>query len=217
MRHRFVVTGCARSGTGHLAKILQAAGIECGHEGAFGPPQILDDVPPSWNELDGDVSWLAMPLLPQADVSMVGLQARHPLEVIRSLCGMKMLSDCDSHGRYLQAIKHTAPEVFGERTEPNRAARYWLEWTARARSIADLTWRVEELCNRLAFIGIVAALTNRTVVAEQLEEMKAVPHDYNAHTYSFMHRDESVTWGDIRSPLMWKVKELAGELGYAEL
>ncbi len=40
MATRFVITGCGRSGTGYLAKLLEGLGCPCGHEALFNPARL---------------------------------------------------------------------------------------------------------------------------------------------------------------------------------
>jgi hypothetical protein len=40
MPTRFVITGCGRSGTGYLAKLLEGLGCPCGHEALFNPARL---------------------------------------------------------------------------------------------------------------------------------------------------------------------------------
>lgn len=213
---RFGVTGCARSGTGYTAMLLRAAGITCGHEGAIGPDQVLFAMPPTWGELDGDSSWLATALLPLGGV-VVGHQVRHPLDVIRSLTGMRLFATPAVHREhipYFSVIQAATPSVMDEATEPDAAARYWVEWNRRARSHASVWWRVEDLKDPTAAAAAVTGLGHARGPGEMANAISIVPTDYNSRTFPFMERDDSVTWGDVRPALRAEMQELAAEYGY---
>lgn len=86
-----VVTGCARSGTAYLGKVVGGLGLRFGHEVVFGPRTRAF---PGWQGQHGDASWLAAPFLTQLgqDV-LVHHQVRHPLKVVRSLVGVRFFAD----------------------------------------------------------------------------------------------------------------------------
>lgn len=84
---RFIVTGCGRSGTKWAAQALTAAGLPCGHEIVFHPRVRR----PMWSRwVPGEASWLAVPYLGRLGGVTVVHQVRHPLDVIRSLCDIKL-------------------------------------------------------------------------------------------------------------------------------
>ena len=90
-RREFVVTGCARSGTAYIARLLTALGIECGHEAVFTPYTRHFD---GFGAVRGDSSWLAVPFLDELPAGTVVLhQVRHPDAVVRSLIGIRFFSE----------------------------------------------------------------------------------------------------------------------------
>lgn len=89
MKH-FVVTGCARSGTGYTAELLTRLGAECPHEAVFSPYTERFD---GWGAAPGESSWLAVPMLDQLPEGTVVLhQVRHPAKVVASLLDIKFFS-----------------------------------------------------------------------------------------------------------------------------
>jgi hypothetical protein len=79
----YVVTGCARSGTRYISRLLSDLGLACGHERLFTP--WTRSVPP-FGKLRGDSSWVAAPYLDALPSDVVVLhQIRHPMAVTRSL------------------------------------------------------------------------------------------------------------------------------------
>lgn len=213
---RFVVTGCARSGTGYVAMLLRAAGIDCGHEGAFGPNQVLRDEDPTWFDLEGDSSWLAGPRLPLED-TIVGHQVRHPLAVIRSLVGMRLFADPivhPEHAPYLEVVRRVAPAIFDESTEADAAALYWALWNLHCSQHAALTWRVEALTDPVTAAEVTEALGHARTPEGMARVISIVPTNYNSSTFAFMRRDDSLAWDDVRPALRRRVQDLAERFGY---
>lgn len=80
---RFVVTGCPRSGTRHIATLIQRAGIPCGHENHLvcEKARVSQETGAPW----GDSSWLAAGWLDEIPQETVVLhQVRDPVKVINS-------------------------------------------------------------------------------------------------------------------------------------
>ena len=80
----YAIVGTGRCGTGYSAEFLTQAGIPFCHEGyyTFDGPKLRNGR--RNHEAIGDASWLAVPYLPDPEVTVVH-QLRHPLDVIRSL------------------------------------------------------------------------------------------------------------------------------------
>jgi hypothetical protein len=82
----FVITGCARSGTGYTAELLTRLGLTTEHETVFSP---YTEAFPGWGAAPGESSWLAAPFIHQLPPGTVVLhQLRHPDAVVRSLLGI---------------------------------------------------------------------------------------------------------------------------------
>jgi hypothetical protein len=104
---KYLVTGCGRSGTVYMAKLLTSLGVPCGHETIFdfdGIERALERIAGSiplklsetslrakedWvdvNTIVADASYMAAPYLdffPDATIIHV---VRHPVKVINSFC-----------------------------------------------------------------------------------------------------------------------------------
>jgi hypothetical protein len=167
---RFVVTGCARSGTLFTASALAALGHPCGHEALFTPE--CTGVP-AFGDARGDVSWLAAPFLDRLPAGTIVVhQVRTPLAAIRSMLGVRMFQTRPHplmglryrlqhyHVRFARPITNPrfvrfaavhCPRAFEPAREIDRAARYWVDWNRRiedAASSAGLPYhrvRVEDL------------------------------------------------------------------------
>lgn len=83
---RFVITGCARSGTGYTASLFTQLGVETGHETVFSP---YTETFAGWGAAPGESSWLAAPFIDRLPPGTVVLhQVRRPVDVIQSLLGV---------------------------------------------------------------------------------------------------------------------------------
>jgi LPS sulfotransferase NodH len=177
----FVIAGTGRSGSGYIANVLQQAGIRCGHEQYYLPP---GGRPISG--LDGDSSWLAVPHLDRL-TGPVLLQLRHPLDVIRSLVGIRMFTD-PVHGAYQQFAFAHLPELTGL-DDTIDAMRWYVEWNERAEAHARLVYRVEDVDAAL-LQEIAGAAGHRIGRAAAARAIAAVPSNFNTRPRAALEWDE---------------------------
>jgi hypothetical protein len=224
---RFLVTGCSRSGTQYASRLWSELGIPCGHETLFNilslrpgdPAPRIDD--PKW---EGDASFLAVPFLESLPAGTVVLhQVRQPLDVIRSHMGIHYFSElgegspylAENHRDFLGVIERRCPEIFWERDECARCARYWVRWNQLAERAEEipgldyLRYRVEDLDG-----GLLEQLLARIGIAVRRERIDAallaVPRDENHRP-----RDESITLSQIRPrALRDALRDLSQRYGY---
>jgi glycosyltransferase involved in cell wall biosynthesis len=207
-QRRVVVTGCGRSGTGYVSQVLTALGHPCGHEAVFNPHT---DGEWSFGALQGDSSWMAVPYLSQLPQGTLLLhQVRHPLAVIRSCIGIRMLSEPSPYREFLE--RH-CPEVFAYDAELERAMAYWVYWNRRVEeSAGELRYargHLERLDTR--FFANISALLGGTAAADTVgARITAVPTHYNARM-----RGSGVSWdtlpaGALRDELL----AVAARYGY---
>lgn len=212
-RQHLVITGTGRSATGYIARVLQTAGVEVGHEGVFGPLQALGEAPVEWRDLPGDSSWLAVPLLETITATVV-LQVRHPVATIASLVGMGLFADsAPQHGPYRRVIEIHAGHVLDHPTEVERAAAFWTLWTTRARRYASAWYRVEDL-GVVEVCGLMKIMGCRPSMAHARDALANVPSDYNSHTFEFMHRAPVVGADIPRGRVRDELQECATAFGY---
>ncbi|MEZ6017690.1 MAG: hypothetical protein R3F49_21460 [Planctomycetota bacterium] len=214
--HAFVVSGCGRSGTGHVAAVLTALGAPCGHEAIFHTDTFADGGRLMWpKSVAGDASWLAAPYLGKLpEGASVLHQVREPMAVIRSILRSGILERDSAPQRF--AAVHIPELALGGPTV--RAMRYWIEWNRLVEAAADyddLRYRrhrledldvagVRELC---AFLGLERS---EEVVKRVLDSR---PRDLN--TRGDKRRDPSVTWESLpKGALLDELVELAQSYGY---
>ena len=125
-----LVTGCPRSGTLYMARLLKLVGVPVRHE--------------KWRPGCGIVDWGLMAglhlvdYIPDFDNAIVLHQVRNPISTIESMQTMRQSSLrklCSHSGASLE----DAPLV--------RLAKAWLFWNAQIETFADITYRVEDIHN----------------------------------------------------------------------
>ena len=228
----FVVTGCSRSGTSYMAKILSALAISCGHEQLFNIYRVSAlRYPaghfPEFASRQGDSSFLAAPFLDKLPSgSVVFHQVRHPLAVIRSHMGIRFFAEpyepsiylADCHLDFLKFLERHCPGIFKLETEVSRTMRYWVLWNTlveRAEenpSLKYLRYQVETLNTRL-LKQIVNALGHDMSDEHINNALSTV-----AKTTNTRLRDHAITWrslpdGEEKDQII----NLALRYGYTEL
>ena len=172
---RFVIVGTGRCGTGYTAKVLTAGGIRCGHEEIYRGRRITK----SWR-LVGDASYLAVPHLDRYRGTVLH-QVRDPVAVVRSLVGTRFFDRTD---HYLEIVSRHL-ELTGDPVVD--AMRYWIDWNERCERHADLTYRVEDLPDRLpdvvaridpgrteAVMAAAARISKSTNTRQRAEEIGSI-------------------------------------------
>jgi hypothetical protein len=149
---RAAVIGTGRSGTGFMAAVLNAAGLNAGHEAYWHS---------HWgqraSQLDVDVSWLALPLIEAGEWTGPVLHVtRHPVDCVRSLVGTRFFEPSQSRTPYvLYARAHTGipwgPDPIAA------AVEFWCAWNNRCRAVADATIRLEDAGSLMW--GVIVAQT----------------------------------------------------------
>jgi len=135
--HKYiVVTGCARSGTGYMAKVLQAAGLDVPHFKAAGRDGISSDV--------------VVPF-PCLDDCLVLHQVRYPLNQISS-----MQTSVWYTWQYLESLI----DMEGMNLQ-RKCMAYWLNWNTIAQRRADFTYKVEHLDHVWTHICSLAGIENK--------------------------------------------------------
>lgn len=212
MDGRLLVTGCGRSGTGFLARVLTVAGLEARHEGhspAFKPHQ--HKWPDPWKGTE--VSWLAAAHLDTLPENLPILhQVRNPLAVTRSFLGFGFFTDPEKHqsgvGPYRNFMKHHAPEVALWDEPIDQCLQYWVTWNLKVERHAVLTYRLESL-TPAALCGLLA----RVGVAVPPPRMEAAFRTAGTKT-NHRARAKLTAAQILKRPLGPMVAKLAGRYGY---
>lgn len=200
---RFLVTGCARSGTRFIFRLLNDLGFPCGHEWVFNPHKRLGFF---W----GEVSWLGVPYIKQLEDEVVLVhQVRHPLSVARSVLGIRMFTDRVAHGPFIDFLRHHS-SVYDETNLLSRFMRYWVEWNTRIELAAPgreyLRYRIEDLQpeSLVRFLGGEVERGKISAIFRKADRME-----------NHRERDVSITMDSFpEGPLKTEFLALAESYGY---
>lgn len=216
MGSRFLVTGCARSGTGCAAQLFTALGLPCGHEALFNPIQ-LSSAEITWPESRcGESSWLAGPLLAYLPAGTAVLhQVRSPLSVIRSLVRIR-------HFELPTLYKEFAEELCPRMAQGDgleRSLRYWWLWNqeveqgALRAGLPYRRYRVEDLDLELV-LELLELVGAESISPERVQTvLDERPKDYN--TCGDKALDSGLDWSTMPdSEPRRQVLSLARRFGY---
>lgn len=205
MTDKTLITGTGRSGTGWCAKVLNGAGVKCGHQSVFKHEHTLTGVMPSWDGWDADSSYEAVPLLPKLYPNVyVILVIRHPLAVMRSWLEHGAFTDDmpSRFGQFWQVLQKHHPGVMAEKQPVDRVGRYWLEWNASAARHAKAIAPIEELTPRL-LCHLIGVITTQTA----LSPVDAAVADKTRQV-------GELGWRDVKQPLRGHLRAYAEQWGY---
>lgn len=128
---KIYIIGCGRSGTGYIAKLLSAAGLDIGHE---------------YMGRDGTADWHAA-AIPHDEDCVVLQQVRSPLATISSLQAISAAS-----WEYIAGFISLPDDPM------ERCMVYWLEWNKLAAQQSVFTYQVEEVSRFWAKLRNLAGL-----------------------------------------------------------
>lgn len=181
---RAAVIGSGRSGTGFMAAVLTAAGLDAAHEGywhAHGGTHA--------SQLDVDVSWLALPAL---EFGTYGMNTgpwngrtlhvvRHPVDTVRSLLGTGLFTPDMMGNTYAAHAWMHSPRagVLVGHNPLHAAVEFWCDWNARCAAIADATVRVEDAGSLTWAVTVAATLGFGLDTNDIMKGVEATPHDTN--------------------------------------
>jgi hypothetical protein len=122
-----LITGCGRSGTTYISKLLLNCGLNVPHENLG---------------KDGCASWF-LAVDPSADIHFRHIfhQVRHPINVIASVTTFAQSS--------WDYICKSIPEINKQDSLIVKATKYWIYWNLKAEKRAEWTYRIENLSNEI--------------------------------------------------------------------
>lgn len=186
----FLVTGCGRSGTLYTATLLQAAGLDVGHE-VCGDDGAVSSL---WAVADTHYPVYHAQRRPAFD--LVLHQVREPLNTIASLTTAR-------YDSWLWAARHVALDL---RWPVLRiAAEYWLAWNRLCEAQAALTYRIEAISE--AWWRICE------LIGADVPRPAGIPTNIHSRAHG------RVTWHDIEAttPQAADIREMATRYGYNTL
>lgn len=218
---RFLIVGTGRSGTGFMSRFFSYLHTPCGHEETFNPKRIgqAGGKNPPWSPHRGEASWMAVPFMDQWEVPTAHI-VRNPLEVIRSMVGIKWLDKSGLHGDYeqiaLQVMEQIGIDEIKDWEETDdrdelihRACVFLACWTQLIANHGHPWWRVEDVRDDEDVAAeVYAHLTgnemDRSKVRASLQKIA------NEGPVNSRPRQEDITWDDLPPSIL----ELAEHYGY---
>lgn len=205
---KFLVTGCARSGTVYMSHAFTEAGIWTGHEKAIN----IDDYCTHWET--GEVAWQAAAYLPglrqQNPAMPIFHQVRHPLLCVRSCVNYSIFSVHHAYANFAFRVMGKSPEARLSMSELEQACYYWLRWNQLVEPYADYRYRIEDIDEeRFKALLILSGNGNGNAAA-----INDLPRNMNAPTSKA--KLENLTWDDIPGWIRFNMQEQALRYGYKE-
>lgn len=180
-RPRYVIAGCAASGTLWIARVMTALGSACGHQRAYGQHAPIYD-------REGESSWLAAPYIEQLNVPNM-LLVRDPLKVVRSISQMMFLSDATYWSSRI--LRDQMPAVYEAEDHLGRIIRYVALWDDID---ADMTLLVDrDPPSRVA--QVFQLLTDRP----PRRDVEATLHRLGRNINTHQGPKSTITWADIHA------------------
>ncbi len=194
--HRtLLITGCARSGTTYIAKVLQQSGLEIGHE------KMQRDGVAAWQFAANPVGVKRGVNLNKTEFDHTFHQVRHPLKVISSV----FVTENRHSWNY---ILKQVPEIKIQDSHLVKCAKYWYYWNLKAEQKAEWTYRIEDLDK------IWDTFQERLGEKIAKNALALVPKNSNTAG----SKVKEFTWEDLKrelpSDLFEKIQALAQKYGY---
>ena len=203
MKRDLLVTGCGRSGTSYIARLLKEGGLRIEHEAMRADGTVswffaadADHMPP-WGDSGGHP-------ISAYHFEQIVHQVRHPLHVI----GSSQTLHADSWafaGRYIPLKDTDSPLL--------RGMKYWMHWNLLAQRKARHTYRVEGLADKKLFATFCQAIGRPGLVRKHAKLMAAVPTTENTRRGGY----NALSWQDLNSEdagLAADIQALAKLYGY---
>lgn len=127
-----LVTGCARSATTYISKVLELNGLQVVHEG------LAKDGCASWTMAVDASSTPWGPGSRGLEFEHIFHQVRNPLDNISSVYTTEP-------ERSWEFIYEHIPEISHKDSHLVRCVKYWIYWNLKAESLAEWTYRIEDL------------------------------------------------------------------------
>lgn len=215
MTRPILVTGCPRSGTAHVAALLERVGVPCGHARQFNPARLELGVPPWPESCEAESSWYAAPYAETLPAGTVVVHlVRHPAAALSSLWRARIFRSRSEDRAYIE--RHAPQLVHG--LPMQQTARLWSAWNELAelaRDVGGLRYvrvRLESLDE--AALRWISELSERAIEPEAARRALAELARAAARPAS-VQRDDLAEWTGLRgSDVLSAIDELAARYGY---
>ena len=166
----FLITGCARSGTTFMARVLNRCGLDVGHEGVGGTGTV------SWTMAVESSCTPFGPPYKKGNFKHIFHQVRHPLDTISSVYANEPQESWEFIYRHL-------PQISPEDSKLEKCVKYWIYWNQQAEAKAEMTYQVENLKKALKKIGKRLGVELPRTLARKIS--KTVNHREDYHYFSW--------------------------------
>ncbi len=220
----FLITGCGRSGTTYMARLLNNLGIRTAHEEYWSASVGMRESVrfTGWlasTATSGEVSGLAVPALAHEDNTVGSIlkeqgvvvfhQVRNPVAVIASLMGLR---NFHPENRWLTNIKfnHRWLPILDQESEPlRRCMFYWTYWNEMLLGYDYPVCQIEDTHNSVK--QILAGIEEVREDSQIDEAMTAI----DERAWNGGARDTSVSWRTLPAgPLKEQFLRVAHACGY---
>lgn len=192
-----LITGCSRSGTMYISKLLTECHLDVGHE---------------WTGNDGLSSWL---FAVNAEIAPWGTEPgsvtfKHTFHQVRD--PLKVISSVFTHEpqESWEYIISNIPEISWEDSRLTKAAKFWYYWNLSAQAKSEWTYRVEDIAAALPEMG------RRLGIDLDNSAIERVPT--NSNTRGNYYYPDEFKWTDLEAELTPElyenIRELARFYGY---
>lgn len=182
--HLLLITGCARSATTYISKVMEMNGLQFVHEG------LARDGCSSWTMAVDAAKTPWGPGSKGLEFKHIFHQVRNPLSTISSV------NHTEGEASWKFICEHV-PEISLKEPQLHRCVKYWIYWNQIAENKAEWTYRIEDL----------------EKVLPEMSERLGVPLDpislklISKITFHRGDYEKKFTWRDMREQLPKKLLE----------
>ncbi len=168
---KLCITGCGRSGTKYITKVLNLLGVEVKHE-KMGSDGIVSGTMACKPKIG-----FQGPAWPNEGFDTILHQVRNPLSVISS--------NITARRKGLMWLEQYIP-IKDDMPPLERSAKYWYYWNLIAEELTDKRYRIEDLPQ------IFDEFCKWTGAKNNIKVLNEIPRNINKRKHA------AYTWGDIR-------------------
>jgi hypothetical protein len=190
---KILITGCGRSGTKYISRLLTQCGFDIKHE-AKGKDGIA-----SWYMVIPNGKAVFGPSFSEFDFDLIVHQVRNPAKVISSAHTFLDVS-WNYIKKYVPIAENDSMLI--------KCAKYWYYWNLEAEKIANFTYRIEDI--DLVLPKLVSFLGQKSFSEELLNK---IPKDFNTRPHAFICLEKIQKEDEV---LYEKIVNLAKKYGYKE-
>jgi hypothetical protein len=192
-----------------VSALLNHLGINASHERVF-----LPDHRRPWGDLDGDVSWFAVPFLHEIaleEISVIHL-VRHPIRCAQSYAGLRFFHDTRDEAAleyYHGAVWRYDKAVYDSSCPHDRFAAFWVRWNLATEPHACARLRIEDLRSNLGVARLLSAIGRPRSISE-IDKAIGLTDPATNHR----EPDDSVQLESFSAPMRRLLRFAAERYGY---